>query len=89
MTTALLAILVIAALALWSWRSRGGAIGTGGTTMGGAPRPAKKACKWVPEGEPRGRLRQFRCTACGVTAFSQRPEGPELCKKGLTDGRLN
>lgn len=87
MTTALLAILVIAALALWSWRSRGGQVG--GTSMGGAPRPAKKACKWVPEGEPRGRLRQFRCTACGVTAFSQRPEGPELCKKGLTDGRLN
>ena len=82
MTTALLAILVIAALAFWSYRSRGG-------SAGGAGKPARKACKWVPEGEARGSLRSFRCKTCGVTAYSQRPEGPELCKKGLADGRLN
>ncbi|GAA4220142.1 hypothetical protein GGQ68_000618 [Sagittula marina] len=88
MTTALLAILVIAALALWSWRTRGGSRGMsmGG---GGAARPAKKNCKWVPDGEAKGRLRPFRCKTCGVTAFSQHEAGPELCKRGLTDGKMN
>ncbi|WP_425074149.1 hypothetical protein [Sagittula sp. S175] len=87
MTTVLLAILVIAALAFWSYRSRGGSVG--GSLGGGAGKPARKACKWVAEGEARGSLRSFRCKTCGVTAYSQRPEGPELCKKGLADGRLN
>ncbi|MFW2589260.1 hypothetical protein [Sagittula sp. SSi028] len=82
MITALMAILVIAAAATWSYRSR-----RGSATRG--PAPAKKACKWVPDGEPRGRLRPFRCTTCGVTAFSQHATGPELCKRGLTDGRMN
>ncbi|MBP0483701.1 hypothetical protein [Sagittula salina] len=82
--TVLLAILVIAALAFWSWRTRGGGMGA----AGGQPK-ARKACDWQPMGEPRGRLREFRCAACGVTAFSTNAEGPELCKRGLADGRPN
>ena len=92
--TLVLSILVIAALALWSWKTRGGGASLGGgAPMGGAisraSRPPKKACKWVADGETRGRLRPFRCTTCGVTAFSQNETGPDLCKKGLSENRLN
>jgi hypothetical protein len=89
MTTAALAILVILVAAFWPRLSgRGGIKGIGGL-KGSAAKPARKACKWQPMGEARGRLREFRCATCGVTAYSMNAEGPELCKRDVADSKPN
>ena len=45
-------------------------------------RRPRKTCKWRKNGGKAG-LRQWRCTVCGVDAFSQDRKPPRECKRML------
>jgi len=60
---------------VWSrWRS------------GQVDRKAEPACIWLATGVARGRLKEYRCDTCGVTAYSGTGKAPEGCKKALKGG---
>lgn len=46
----------------------------------------RRTCLWQPTGAGGGALREFRCKACNVTAYSASAKGPTECKRGLGGG---
>ncbi|UWP87865.1 hypothetical protein [Aliiroseovarius crassostreae] len=45
------------------------------------------SCRWVQVGQSTPNLMQFRCSTCGVTAYSSQKSGPEQCKRDLAKGQ--
>lgn len=71
--------LIVLAYAVWTF------------TRGKGPnlpkmRTEKNPCKWSKTGERSGAFVEYRCAACGVSAFSRTDAAPKDCKKGLTGG---
>ena len=78
MTTSLiLAVVVLIAVVMAARMRRGG----------GTPN-RKLLCKWERAGEATGRLQEYRCTTCDVTAYSGTGSPPRDCKRGLGAGAL-
>ncbi|MGK7653442.1 hypothetical protein ACSQ76_13800 [Roseovarius sp. B08] len=73
-----LALVVIVAVALSLGRGR-----MGGRLGGPGKKPAKRACKWSETGNSNGRFVEYRCAACGVSAFSATGAAPAICKSNL------
>ncbi|MFY0681301.1 MAG: hypothetical protein JXR13_12055 [Thalassovita sp.] len=51
------------------------------------PKLGAKRCNWQPQGKKNASFSAWRCSACGVQAYSRTGAAPDQCKKGL-DGRL-
>lgn len=79
-------LLAIFAVMLVVWMRQGGRVGRTGANPTGTART--KACKWSATGEGQGRLKQYRCATCGVTAYSGTGKPPAQCKKNLGGGAL-
>ena len=73
--------LIIVGYAVWIFSRKGG-----GGAMPKMAMPKKKACKWAKTGDSSGAFVEYRCSACGVSAFSRNDAAPKDCKKGLTGG---
>ncbi|OAN77764.1 hypothetical protein A8B82_12730 [Sulfitobacter sp. EhC04] len=43
-----------------------------------------QACRWRKDGA-KGGMRRWRCTQCGIDAFSQDRRPPTICKRGLRE----
>ncbi|MCG7494416.1 hypothetical protein [Thalassobius sp. Cn5-15] len=50
------------------------------------PRLRGNSCDWVSEGAKNASFTQYRCTTCGVEAFSRTGKAPRQCKRGVEGG---
>ena len=54
--------------------------------LSGFPKLSRRNCAWVSEGAKNASFTRYRCTTCGVEAFSRDGKAPRQCKRGVDGG---